>query len=89
MLVLEYLFTMIDYVFPCNKGMFNWTDSLHVAKIFWHITILVQLLKIFKDSAKLHLVLGVLDLQHSLHFMTMFFDLIANLGSFLLERGLS
>lgn len=56
--------------------MFNWTDSLHVVNMFCHITFLMQLLKILKDSVKLHLVFGVLDL------MTLFFDLVANLSSF-------
>lgn len=42
--------------------MFTWTDSVHVVNMFCHITFLMQLLKILKNSAKLHRLLGVLDL---------------------------
>lgn len=51
-----------------------------MVNMFCRITFLMQLLKILQDSAKLHLVLGVLDLQHNLDLMTLFFDLIADLS---------
>lgn len=45
-----------------KKEMFNWADYLQVVNRFCHITFLMQLLKILKVSAKLHFLLGVLDL---------------------------